>query len=73
MAASPPITAGQRYRETQRRFFKRPGIEWIVEAAYTGTDGVAYVRLVNAADHTMRKTLSVDVVTDRHRFQRVEG
>ena len=73
MANSPSIVAGQHYREVQPRFLKRPGIEWIVEAAYTGTDGVAYVRLVNATDRTMRKTLSVSVLNDRHRFQRVEG
>jgi len=73
MAVPPQIVAGQRYREAQRRFLRRPGIEWIVEQAYTGTDGVAYVRLVNADDRTMRKTLSVAVLTDRHRFQRVEG
>jgi hypothetical protein len=47
------------------------GTEWIVDAIFRGTDGIEYAQLVNAADLTQQKTLAVDVLGDRKRFERV--
>jgi len=66
-----PIGPGQRYRDTQATIFGLPGSEWIVEEVFTGIDGVQYARVVSASDLTQRKTLSVAILRDRRRFERV--
>lgn len=72
MAQAPSITVGQRFRDIQQRNFGRPGLEWVVRDLLTGTDGVAYARLVSAGDPSLQKTLSFAVLSDRHRFQRLD-
>jgi hypothetical protein len=72
MAAAPQIAVGQCYRDVQERSFGRPGLEWVVQDVITGTDGIAHARLVCAGDQTRRKTLSLAVLSDRHRFQRLD-
>jgi hypothetical protein len=72
MASLPAISIGQRFRDIQMRKFGRPGLEWVVRDLITGTDGVAYARLVSAADPTLLKTLSFAVLADRHRFLRLD-
>jgi hypothetical protein len=47
------------------------GTEWIVDAIFRGTDGIQYALLVNAGDLTQHKTLALDVLNDRKRFERV--
>jgi len=71
MASASPISIGHRFRDVHQRNFGRPGLEWIVQDLHTGTDGIAYARLVCATDTSERKTLSFAVLADRHRFQRV--
>ncbi len=71
MASAPPIAAGQRFRDVQERTFGRPGLEWVVLDCLTLTDGMAYARLVCATDPSRHKTLSVAVLAERSRFQRI--
>jgi hypothetical protein len=73
MASVPSISIGQHFRDVQQRTFGRPGLEWIVEACHTGTDGVAYARLICATDTSNRKTLSIAVLAERARFLRIES
>jgi hypothetical protein len=47
------------------------GTEWIVDAIFRGTDGIQYAQLVDGGDLTQQKTLAVDVLRDRKRFERV--
>ena len=72
MASAPPISVGQRFRDVQQRNFGRPGLEWIVQEMITGTDGIAYAKLVCATDLSKRKTLSFAVLGERSRFQRTD-
>jgi hypothetical protein len=53
--------------------FGRSRAEWIVENLHIGTDGAEYARLVGAFDSSIKKTLSVAVLADRRRFERVSG
>lgn len=72
MSAPSPISIGQRFRDVSQRSFGRPGSEWVVRDILTGTDGLAYARLVSAGDPTMLKSLSFSALGDRHRFQRID-
>jgi hypothetical protein len=72
MARNRPIILGQRYREAQPRAFGRPGQEWIVEALFTGTDGMEYAGLARASNPSERKTLSLAVLGDRRQFTLIE-
>lgn len=72
MASTSPIAVGQRYRDVHARSFGRPGLEWVVDELITATDGIAHACLVCVGDQTRRKTLSFAVLSDRHRFQRLE-
>ncbi len=72
MTTASPISIGQRFRDVQQRSFGRPGLEWVVRDILTGTDGLAYARLVSAGDPTKLKSLSFAVLADRHRFERVD-
>ena len=71
MPAKQPIERGQRYRDLSPGRFGALGTEWIVDAIFLGTDGIQYAQLVNAGDLTQQKTLAVDVLNDRKRFERV--
>jgi hypothetical protein len=71
MASKHPVERGQRYRDLSPGRFGALGTEWIVDAIFQGTDGIQYAQLVNASDLTQRKTLAVDVLGDRKRFERV--
>jgi hypothetical protein len=71
MAVKTPIGRGQRYRDLSPGRFGALGTEWIVDAIFLGTDGIQYAQLVNASDLTQQKTLAVDVLNDRKRFERV--
>ena len=66
-----PIERGQRYRDLSTGRFGPLGTEWIVDAIFIGTDGLQYALLVNAGDLTQQKTLAVDVLRDRKRFELV--
>ena len=66
-----PVERGQRYRDLSAGRFGVLGTEWIVDAIFIGTDGIQYAQLVNAGDLTQQKTLAVDVLGDRKRFERV--
>jgi hypothetical protein len=65
------VERGQRYRDLSTGRFGVLGTEWIVDAIFQGTDGIQYAQLVNAGDLTQQKTLAVDVLNDRKRFERV--
>jgi hypothetical protein len=69
--SNPTVERGQRFRDIHRGAFGSSGVEWIVDALFRGQDGLEYARLVCASDPTQRKSLSVDVLRDRRRFQRV--
>jgi hypothetical protein len=71
MMSKQPVDRGQRFRDVHPGAFGGSATEWIVVAVFRGTDGVQYAQLVCASDLTLEKTLSVDVLTDRSRFQRV--
>jgi hypothetical protein len=71
MISKQSVERGQRYRDTHPGVFGPLETEWIVEALFRGTDGVQYALLVRASDLTQQKTLSVNVLHDRRRFQRV--
>jgi hypothetical protein len=71
MSSKNPIERGQRYRDLSAGRFGVLGTEWIVDAIFQGTDGIQYAQLVNAGDLTQQKTLAVDVLNDRKRFERV--
>ena len=71
MAVKKPVERGQRYRDLSADRFGVLGTEWIVDAIFIRTDGIQYAQLVNAGDLTQQKTLAVDVLTDRKRFDRV--
>jgi hypothetical protein len=65
------IERGQRYRDVSPDRFGALGTEWIVDAVFQGTDRVVYAQLVCASDFTQQKTLSVDALNDRRRFERL--
>jgi hypothetical protein len=71
MALKESVKRGERYHDVHPGAFGRLGTEWIVVAVFQGTDGVQYAQLVRASNLTLEKTLSVDVLSDRRRFQRV--
>jgi hypothetical protein len=66
------VEKGQRYRAIGEGFLGRPTPVWIVEDVFTNIDTIEYARLVSSADPTMRKTLSVVILSDRRRFARIE-
>jgi hypothetical protein len=66
------ILVGERYRHRECGQFARPALDWIVEAVYTGTDGIGHAKLVCASDLVQRKTLSVSVLLDAKRFMRAD-
>ena len=68
MSKTHPVAAGQRFRDVERNIFGGPGSVWIVEHLQTGIDGLAYAQVVSAADPSVRKTLSIAILTDRRRF-----
>lgn len=70
MNSKNPIALGQRYRDKQPGQFSRPALDWIVEAVYTGVDGIGHAKLVCASDLAQRKTLSVSALLDQRRFVR---
>jgi hypothetical protein len=72
MAAKQPMVLGQRFRDVRRGSFGPSGLEWMIEALLTGVDGIAYARLISVQDRTQRKTLSVEVLSDKRWFVRVE-
>jgi hypothetical protein len=67
------ILVGERYRDRERGQFARPALDWIVEAIYTGTDGIGHAKLVCAVDPVKRKTLSVSILLDPKRFVRADA
>ena len=71
MPSKDPVERGQRYRDLSSSRFGVLGTEWIVDAIFRGTDGIQYAQLVNARDLTQQKTLALDVLGDRKRFERV--
>jgi len=73
MPSALSVAVGHRFRDVQQRNFGRPGLEWIVKDCLTGTDGIAYARLVCASDTSQLKTLSVAVLGERGRFERIAG
>ena len=66
-----PVERGRHYRDLSSSRFGVLGTEWIVDAIFRGTDGIQYAQLVNARDLTQQKTLALDVLGDRKRFERV--
>jgi hypothetical protein len=72
MESNYPIDRGTRYRELQATVFGQPQPEWIVEGVFK-PGGIEHARLVAATDSGKRKTLSLAVLRDRRRFERVEG
>jgi hypothetical protein len=66
------ILVGERYRDRERGQFARPAPDWVVEAIFTGSDGIGHARLVCASDLVQRKTLSVSVLLDARRFVRAD-
>lgn len=61
---------GQRYRDLSITF---PNADWVIDRIFNGKDGLEYVEIRSASDHTRKKTLSVSVVTDTDRFALVQA
>ena len=59
-----------RFRDLQATVFGRPQPEWIVKDLYMAA-GIEHARLVSATNRVERKTLSVAILRDRRRFERV--
>lgn len=72
MESNQQIARGARYRDLQATIFGQPQREWIVLDVYSANDGIEHARLVSAANPAERKTLSVAVLRDRRRFERLE-
>jgi hypothetical protein len=70
MPSKNSVERGQRYRDVSPGRFGALGTEWIVDAIFQGTDGIQHALLVNPSDLTQQKTLAVDVLGDRKRFER---
>ena len=62
------IRVGQRYREVGASFLGSPTPLWAVDGIFISTDSLTYVRLINVADPSLRKTLSTKALTDRQRY-----
>jgi hypothetical protein len=71
METNQPVAPGTRYRNLQATVFGQPQPEWIVKDVYMAA-GIEHARLVSAANPAERKTLSVSILRDRGRFERVE-
>lgn len=66
------IEAGHRYREIGSGYLGKPRRIWIVEDTFINTvDGLQYVLLAAEDDPSMRKSISVGVLLDPGRFNRV--
>jgi hypothetical protein len=72
MESNQPIARGARYRDLQTTVFGQLQPEWIVEGVYM-PGGIEHARLVSTADPAERKTLSLFILRDRRRFERVGG
>lgn len=63
MATRKPVV-GDRFRNLKVTWQN----EWIVEAIRMGADGHEYAQLRSVLDHTLRKTLSLSVLSEPTRF-----
>jgi hypothetical protein len=62
------VQVGQYYREVGPAFWGWSMRRWSVERVFIGTDAIEYASLLNALDPSLRKTLSLTVLSDRRRF-----
>jgi cephalosporin hydroxylase len=63
------VAVGQRYQEASRGYLGKVSPSWVVEEVFTTpVDMLAYARLACTTDPSLRKTLSIAVLTDRRRF-----
>jgi hypothetical protein len=62
------VQVGQCYREVDTSFIGSSMALWSIERVFVGTDSFHYAWILNAADRTSRKTLSLAVLGDRRRY-----
>lgn len=63
------IDVGQRFRPTGEAPFGRRQAVWRVVGSFEGTDGMAYAHLINEADPTAAKTVSVSALMDKRLYK----
>ena len=72
MAKRRSIESRERYREVGSGYLGKMPRVWVIEETFTKeADGLGYALLACEHDPSVRKTLSVAVLTDRRRFSRV--
>lgn len=64
---------GKRFRDAKPVLFGHTAPQWVVQEVFVGTDKLEYARVALASDPSTRKTLSLDVLSDRRRFIPVQG
>jgi hypothetical protein len=72
MAKQHSVESGQRYQEVGSGYLGKAPQVWVVEDTFTNAaDRLRYARLACEGDASMRKTLSIAVLTDRRRYSRI--
>ena len=62
------VQIGQRYREVGAGIFGQAKPLWIVDDVFTASDSLRYAVLSKVGDPTLRKTLSIQVLSYHQRF-----
>jgi ABC-type transport system involved in cytochrome c biogenesis ATPase subunit len=62
------VQIGQRYREVGAGIFGQAKPLWIVDEVFTASDSLRYAVLSKIGDPTLRKTLSIQVLSYHQRF-----
>ena len=62
------VQIGQRYREVGASIFGQAKPLWIVDEVFTASDSLRYAVLSKIGDPTLRKTLSIQVLSSHQRF-----
>lgn len=65
------VERGQRFRAVGTGYLGRPLAVWTVVGILPDVDPLPSAQLLCESDRTLRKTLSVSVLTDRRRFVRL--
>jgi hypothetical protein len=65
------VERGQRFRAVETGYLGRPPAVWTVVGILPDVDPLPSAQLLCESDRTLRKTLSVSVLTDRRRFVRL--
>jgi hypothetical protein len=67
--STPRVEIGGRFRAVADARFHANATVWLVERIYDGPDGRAHAVVISSTDPTVRKTFSVEVLTDAKRYR----